>query len=132
MPLQIHDWHGTLCSPMEEHELHIRRVGDIVHFSGQLEWMHTQDSASGHFLAACPALNIFLEADTREELFSLISESIDETLKNVVKHDDLPGFLAECGWNGNIVEVEGENITDFPRINLNPVSLHDFQTAACN
>jgi hypothetical protein len=94
--------------------------------------LYVEEPTSKHFLAICPSLNIFLEADTRSELFSLVSESIDALFTNVVKSGDLNQFLIECGWQEDASRISSAaNIMPIPRFTLDPVSLHDFQAAAC-
>ncbi len=78
----------------------------------QLEWRTFRSSTSDRWIATCESMNLTTEAATLDELHSLIDETIQLVLMDLLLDDELPQYLDELGWrDGNIPTPEpGEDV----------------------
>jgi hypothetical protein len=123
----------TYHEPSMSHKIRIERVAkDGVAVNTEVEWLYAQDPATKHFVAVCPKLNITLEADSLNELLSLIPESVDGLFKTLIKKGDLHAFLCEMNWDYDIGSTEKSAARFEPPLpRINPVLYRDLQHAAC-
>ena len=70
-----------------------------VQIQAQLEWRAGRSPTSGRWVAVCDAMNLAMEADSLDELHSLIHESIQLMLTDLLEDDELDAFLNERGWS---------------------------------
>jgi nicotinate-nucleotide pyrophosphorylase len=71
----------------------------IVHIKAKnVRWTMTKNRKSGRIVAVCDALNLTLEADTEDELRSLIPEAIHVLMLDLFEDDELSKFLKDRGW----------------------------------
>jgi len=61
-------------------------------------WEAKQSSASKRWIAVCDSLNLVLEADSTDELHSLIGEAMHLLLLDLLEDNELDAFLRERGW----------------------------------
>lgn len=69
-----------------------------VTINANVEWAVGQSNASKRVVAVCDALNICLEADSHEELESLIPEAMHLLLKDLLADNEFDQFLQARGW----------------------------------
>jgi len=69
----------------------------IVDISGTVEW-RVRRSASGHLIADCESLSLTLQADTQEELASLIGEAQHVLFMDLAEDGEFDEFLRRRGW----------------------------------
>jgi len=70
-----------------------------------LDWHVTQDTTSKHFIADCDWLHITLSSDTLDELISIIPESLELLLTDLIKEGDIQTFFDKH----NLVWVENHH-----------------------
>lgn len=63
-----------------------------------IQWHAKQSDASKRWVAVCPPLNLAMEADSMEELRSLINEGMQLLFCDLFMDDELEAFLRERGW----------------------------------
>lgn len=70
----------------------------LINLQGQIQWRASRSEASQRWMAVCDAMNLVTEADTLDELHSVIHESIQLLLADLLQDNELTSFLAERGW----------------------------------
>jgi hypothetical protein len=70
----------------------------IVTIEAQIQWIAFQSSASKRMIGVCDTLNISVEADSEDELRSLIPEAMNLLLGDLLSDNELEQFLQERGW----------------------------------
>lgn len=121
-------------TPMKQN-LHVRPLGNgkaLVH--ADLEWKYASLPDSKNVIGVCPALGITLEADSIEELFSLIPESMEALFKSLGKHGDWDKYLKSMNWTpseAKAIKPKERTGLFMPPLRLTPVPLHDLEPAAC-
>lgn len=125
---------GILTDPPMSEHIKVSRSGKhTVNLEGKIDWKYAVDPKSGHIIGICPSLNIVLEAESIEELFKLIGESMAELFSTVVEDGSLEDFLA-----ARKLKPRGLGNVERRRIELNPgnvqiraVTPNDLELAAC-
>ena len=69
-----------------------------VTIQANVEWVSFQSSTSKRYIGVCDMLNLSLEADSEDELRSLIPEAMDLLMGDLLSDNELDGFLKEKGW----------------------------------
>jgi len=70
----------------------------------QLQWVTAKGASSKkHVIGVCEPMNLVVEADSLDELYSLIPETLHLMLFDLLVDNELDGFLREIGW-----QVQGE------------------------
>jgi hypothetical protein len=80
-----------------------------------IAWVVTQ-GASGHWIAVCDPMNLALEANSLDELYSVINEGVHFLFQDLVKNNELDEYLRERGWQASgmpwqMVIMAPDNIT---------------------
>lgn len=70
-----------------------------IHGRVQLQWRAQKSSTSDHWIGVCDAMNLSVEADSLDELHSVIDESIQLVLRDLLHENELEAFLREHGWS---------------------------------
>ncbi len=64
----------------------------------QLQWRAHRSGSSKRWIGICDALKLVTEADTLDELHSVIDEAIQLLLTDLLVDNELDQFLRERGW----------------------------------
>ena len=84
----------------------------IVRVQGLVQWQHWQSGRSGRWIAVCEPLNLVLQGESKEELYSLIPEAVDLLMRDLVRENEIDAFLRERGWSASVpAEVSPQEIT---------------------
>lgn len=70
----------------------------VVHVNAQVQWIFTQDTESGYWVAICDPLGLTVEGHTHAEMRQHIDEALNLVLSNMVKTGEIDRFLRERGW----------------------------------
>lgn len=107
---------------------------DLLSIEGQVQWRYARDPDTNHFAAVCPKLNITLSAESLEELFSLIPESMNSLFTSLAKHGDWDAFFLDKGWSkeeSDALQESHSREEQLPPITLLNVPFDDLQEVAC-
>ncbi|HEY3695152.1 hypothetical protein [Phenylobacterium sp.] len=77
-----------------------------------LQWFAKRADRSGRLIAVCDPLGIAIEADSEDELRSLMEESTELLFKDLIEDDEFDQFLRDRGWtasNGHQIGTEEVN-----------------------
>lgn len=78
-----------------------RRTITLMHQKGQakLQWRTLQSASSKkRLIGVCDPMNLSVEADSLDELYSTIPEAINVLLLDLLIDNKLQPFLKEIGW----------------------------------
>lgn len=64
----------------------------------QIQWRAHRSATSKRWIGVCEAMNLVTEADTLDELHSLIDETLQLLLTDLLRDNELDQFLREHGW----------------------------------
>lgn len=72
----------------------------LVRQEGQasVQWRATKSKSSKRFVALCEPMNVSLEANSIDELYSMIPEAIHLLMRDLLEDDEIQPFLREIGW----------------------------------
>ena len=73
-------------------------VQQTVTIQANVQWVVFQSSTSKRTIGVCDMLNLCLEADSEEELRSLIPEAMNLLMIDLLGDNELQIFLQEKGW----------------------------------
>lgn len=78
-------------------------VVQVVQIEGraQIQW-RAEHTSSGRWIAVCQPMNLVTEADSLDELFSVINEAMQLLLVDLLKDNELEAFLREHGWKARL------------------------------
>jgi hypothetical protein len=68
------------------------------HGQATVQWQATKSTASKRFIGVCPPMNLSIEADSLDELYSLIPETIHILMRDLLEDNEIQPFLREIGW----------------------------------
>lgn len=66
-----------------------------------IQWHATQPAGSGRWIGVCEPMNLSVEADSRDELHSVIDEAIQLLLTDLFQDNALDRYLHERGWTSH-------------------------------
>jgi hypothetical protein len=69
-----------------------------VTIQATVQWITFQSSTSKRVIGVCDMLNLCLEAESEQELRSLIPEAMNLLMVDLLSDNELPQFLQEKGW----------------------------------
>jgi hypothetical protein len=72
-----------------------------VEVKGQVPWIVTQGSSSKNWIAVCDPMNLALEANSLDELYSVINEGVHLLFLDLVRDNELNEYLSERGWQAH-------------------------------
>ena len=98
----------------------------------QLEWKTFRtDKGERRWVGVCDAMNLSAEADSLDDLHSVIAETIHCVLLDLIEDNEFDRYLLERGWRAN--NVPGQ-ISDDVQFNLpwgmNVAGIHDSERRA--
>jgi hypothetical protein len=76
-------------------------------------WKWRRSSTSTRYIAVCDALNLCLEADSEEELKSLIPEAMHLLMIDLLADNEIDEYLREKGWQALNLPQQPENDVEF-------------------
>lgn len=79
----------------------------------EIQWVATESSVSGLWVAHCEPLGISLTADSLDELHSLIDEACQLLFLDLFEDNELDEFLTERGWKSSAVPTENSDGIEF-------------------
>lgn len=85
----------------------------LIQINANLVWEASQGVESNHWIGNCPALGIATEAETLDELHSLIPEAIHLLMIDLLEDDELDQFLEDRGWTADRQETMGTGEPEF-------------------
>ena len=80
----------------------------LIRIDTNLAWRAEQGLKSNRWVGFCDALGITTEADTLDELHSLIPEAIHILMVDLVEDGDFDEFLNDRGWTSSSEEGVGD------------------------
>jgi hypothetical protein len=84
-----------------------------IQIKGKLEWRASQSPSSKRWIGICEPLNLAMEAESLDELGSVINESTHALLLDLLADNELDSFLRERGWSANNIPVVPTNDINF-------------------
>ena len=77
-----------------------QRTVTLVRQQGQatVKWNTTKSTQSKRFVALCEPMNLALEANSLDEIYSLIPEAIHLLMHDLLADNEIQPFLREIGW----------------------------------
>ena len=70
----------------------------LMELEAEIEWRATRSPDSNRWIGVCDAMNLVTEADSLDELHSVIHEAMQLLLIDLLEDDELDPFLRERGW----------------------------------
>ena len=85
-----------------------------IQVEAALEWRSFQSDVSGRWVAVCAGLDLTVEAETLDELHSVIGESIQLLMIDLLEDDELDHYLRDRGWTAvNLPRGQGVRDVEF-------------------
>ena len=69
-----------------------------IQLKSRLQWLARQSETSDRWIGVCDSMNLAMEADSLDELHSVIAEAIHVLLIDLLEDDEFDAFLQERGW----------------------------------
>ena len=75
----------------------------VVQIQGQvqIQW-RAERAPSGRWIAVCQPMNLVTEADSLDELHSVINEAMQLLLVDLLRDNELEAFLRAHGWKARL------------------------------
>jgi hypothetical protein len=74
-------------------------AAQTVTVQAKVEWRARRSSTSARWIGECEPLNLSMEADSLDELHSLIPEAIHLLMVDLFEDNELDRYLRERGWH---------------------------------
>lgn len=88
-------------------------IHQIVKIEARVQWVTFSSPTSKRIIGVCDMLNLSLEADSQEELRSLIPETINLLMVDLLQDNELDQFLREKGWRATNIPVQNDSDVQF-------------------
>ena len=87
-------------------------MANTIVLKAQIQWRATFRDASKRWIGICDPMNLAVEADSLDELYSVIDETMHVVLLDLLLDDELDRYLQERGWQarGAPVAAKTEDI----------------------
>ena len=82
-----------------------------IKLNGNLQWHASQSASSKRWIGVCAPLNLAMEAESLDELHSVINETTHALMHDLLSDNELDAFLRERGWTASNIPV-GTNAED--------------------
>lgn len=76
---------------------------------GRVQWRGRRSESSQRWIAVCDAMNLVTEADSLDELHSVINETMQLTLTDLMLDGELDAFLRDLGWRAGGMPASRES-----------------------
>jgi hypothetical protein len=73
-----------------------------VQVGAQIQWLATYNPTSRRWIGICDPMNLTMEADSLDELHSVIEEGIQLMLRDLLEDNELDAYLRDMGWSAPI------------------------------
>lgn len=93
-----------------------KRITIEITVKGKVDWQVRRSSTSRRWIATCQPLDLILEADSLDEMHSVIAEAIELLLTDLLLDRELDEFLRERGWTAR--NVPSTDIPEDVKFNL--------------
>ena len=80
----------------------------IVRIRGEVEWRYRFVESANRWIGVCDALDIVTEADTKEELHSIIPEALSLLFSDLIADNEFEDFLQAHGWSASSIPDPGD------------------------
>ena len=81
-----------------------------INVKSKLLWLAAEIRPS-KWLAKCDAMNLAVEANSLDELYSIIKETVDLLMLDLVADNEFDEFLRARGWEAKVpVEADRNNV----------------------
>jgi hypothetical protein len=85
-----------------------------IQLEAQVQWRAEPGAGKGVWVGICDALNLSVEANSLDELHSLIPESIHLLMVDLVLDNEFDTYLSDRGWKARgIPQQEAAEQTEF-------------------
>ena len=78
----------------------------------QLQWQARRSTVSNRWIGVCEPLNLSVEADSLDELHSVIDEALQLLLTDLLLDNELDQFLRERGWKAANLPARTADLKD--------------------
>lgn len=85
-----------------------------IRLNANLMWTAERGAETNRWIGVCDPLGLSMEADSIDELHSLIPEAIHLLMVDLVEDNELDGFLQDRGWTARRDDVGSEFEVDVP------------------
>ena len=71
----------------------------VVNIEAEVAWRTVKSDSNKRWIAVCDMLNLASEADTLDGLHSVIGETMDLLMLDLLEDNELEQFLLDHGWS---------------------------------
>ena len=72
----------------------------------QLQWRAQRSIVSRRWIGVCEPMHLVMEADSLDELHSVIDEAMQLMLVDLLRDNELDTFLREHGWRAQDIPIQ--------------------------
>ena len=69
-----------------------------IALQANIQWRATQSPTSKRWIGICDPMNLSMEADSLDELHSIVGETLQFVLADLLHDNELDAYLRERGW----------------------------------
>lgn len=81
----------------------------IVRIEGNVEWRYRFIEDANRWIGVCDALDIVMEAESKEELHSVIPETLNLLFTDLIADNEFEDFLRTHGWSASSIPAPGDS-----------------------
>jgi hypothetical protein len=85
-----------------------------VKIQANIPWHAKRSTTSNRWIGVCDVLNLSMEADTLDELHSVIPEAIHLLLEDLLADNELAQYLRDKGWEADPIPSDRDVAFDVP------------------
>lgn len=84
----------------------------ILHIEGNVEWRYRFVEDANRWIGVCDTLDIVMEAESKEELHSVIPETLNLLFAHLIADNEFEALLRTHGWSasGKPAPVETDDL----------------------
>ena len=84
-----------------------------VTLQAQIQWHAKPSDTSKRWIGICEPMNLAMEADSLDELHSVINETLNLVLTDLLRENELETYLRERGWRAVNMPANPKQDVDF-------------------
>ena len=84
-----------------------------IEVTSKLEWRAVRSATSSRWIGICDAMNLSIEADSLDELASVIDETLNLVLIDLLSDNMLDQYLRKHGWSARHVPANANEDVRF-------------------
>lgn len=73
----------------------------VVKLEANIQWHTRPSTTSARWIGVCEPMNLSMEAETLDELHSVIEETMQLVLTDLLRENELQEYLEEHGWRAS-------------------------------